>query len=172
MDNNIKLTEELFEASKILAPAISRGRASLYFDGYGIRKSLQIIGSSRAGQSPCIRIRLDIELVKTVHQFPLLKYMNLKWSDMKELLHDLEEPIWFDVPQEPIKEVKMLDIEFTTPEEGIEKLKKAVEIRNKMGGDLYWNICEDDCLKLADKLTAAGVDKQIIASIGGWELRR
>ena len=28
----------------------------------------------------------------------------------------------------------MLDIDFNTPEEGITKLKKAVEIRNQMGG--------------------------------------
>jgi len=40
-----------------------------------------------------------------------------------------------------------------------------------MGGDLYWNVCEEDCLKLADRLTAAGVDKNTIASIGGWEIR-
>ncbi len=66
----------------------------------------------------------------------------------------------------------MLDIDFKTPEEGIKKLKKAVGTRNKMNGVLYWNLCEEDCLRLADKLTAAGVDKHVIASIGGWELRR
>lgn len=65
----------------------------------------------------------------------------------------------------------MLDTSFSAPEDGIEKLKKAVGIRNQMGGALYFNICEDECLKLADKLSAAGVDKNLIASIGGWELR-
>jgi GH18 family chitinase len=65
----------------------------------------------------------------------------------------------------------MLDIEFSTLEDGLEKLKKAVGIRDKMGGAMYWQICEDDCLRLADKLTAAGTDKQLIASIGGWGLR-
>ena len=65
----------------------------------------------------------------------------------------------------------MLDIDFKTAEEGIEKLKKAVAVRNKMGGALYWNICEDDCLKLADRLTAAGADKLAIAAIGGWGVR-
>lgn len=65
----------------------------------------------------------------------------------------------------------MLDINFKTPEDGIEKLKRAVGIRNQMGGDLYWYVCEEDCLKLADRLTAAGVDKNTIASIGGWEIR-
>lgn len=62
----------------------------------------------------------------------------------------------------------MLDIDFNTPEEGITKLKKAVETRNQMGGALYFNVCEEDCLRLADKLTTAGVDKQTIAKIGGW----
>lgn len=64
----------------------------------------------------------------------------------------------------------MLDINFGTIEEGIEKLKSAVGTRNQMGGAMYWNICEEDCLRLADKLSAAGADKQLIASIGGWEL--
>ena len=66
---------------------------------------------------------------------------------------------------------KVLDIDFKTTEEGIEKLKRAIKKRDRMGGALYWNACEGDCLKLADRLTAAGVDKNIIASIGGWEIR-
>lgn len=65
----------------------------------------------------------------------------------------------------------MLDIDFKTPEEGIQKLKSAVNIRNQMGGAMYWQICEDDCLKLADKLSVSGVDKKLIASIGEWGLR-
>ena len=65
----------------------------------------------------------------------------------------------------------MLDMDFQTNDEGIQKLKAAVNIRNQMGGALYFNICEDDCLKLADKLAAFGVDKGLIAEIGGWELR-
>lgn len=65
----------------------------------------------------------------------------------------------------------MLDTDFKTPGEGIAKLKKAVETRNQMGGALYFNVCEEDCLRLADELTAAGVDKQTIAKIGGWEVQ-
>lgn len=64
----------------------------------------------------------------------------------------------------------MLDITFSSEKKGIEKLKKAVNIRNQMGGALYYNACEEDCLRLADKLSAVGVDKKLIASIGGWEL--
>lgn len=66
----------------------------------------------------------------------------------------------------------MLDVEFTTIEEGIEKLKKAVSTRNQMGGALYFNVCEEDCLKIADKLSSMGASKLSIATIGGWELRR
>lgn len=65
----------------------------------------------------------------------------------------------------------MLDIEFNDIDEGIEKLKNAVGIRSEMGGGMYWNICEDDCLRLADKLVASGVDKTEIAKIGGWEIK-
>lgn len=42
----------------------------------------------------------------------------------------------------------MLDINFTSTEEGMEKLRKYVSIRNVMGGALYWNIVNDDCLRL------------------------
>lgn len=66
----------------------------------------------------------------------------------------------------------MLDTEFTTIEEGFEKLKSAVSTRNMMGGAMYYNICEEDCLKIADKLSSVGADKLAIAEIGGWKLRR
>ncbi len=42
--------------------------------------------------------------------------------------------------------------EFSTKEEGLEKLKKAVRLRNSMSGALYWNIMNDDCLRMADQL--------------------
>lgn len=65
----------------------------------------------------------------------------------------------------------MSDADFKTTEEGIEKLKKAVALRDQMGGALYYGVCEEECLKLADKLSAAGADKNLIASIGGWRLK-
>ncbi len=65
----------------------------------------------------------------------------------------------------------MLDIDFSEIDNGVKNLKSAVTIRDSMGGAMYWQICEDDCLRLADKLSAAGVDKQEIASIGGWGLK-
>ena len=65
----------------------------------------------------------------------------------------------------------MLDIELASIEEGFEKLKKAVSTRDQMGGAMYFNICEEDCLKIADKLSSMGASKLAIASSGGWELR-
>ena len=65
----------------------------------------------------------------------------------------------------------MLDTKYATTDEGVEKLKKGVSIRNQMGGALYFSVLEDECLMLADRLTADGVDKKKIAEIGGWELR-
>ena len=59
----------------------------------------------------------------------------------------------------------MLDIKFSTINEGIEKLKECVSIRNQMGGALYWNICNDDCLKLADKLIDKGANLSDIKQI-------
>jgi len=66
----------------------------------------------------------------------------------------------------------MLDTEFATVEEGFVKLKEAVKTRDQMGGAMYFNICEEDCLRIADKLSSMGADKNEVANIGGWELRR
>ncbi len=66
----------------------------------------------------------------------------------------------------------MLDTKFITIEEGMEKLRGAVNTRNMMGGVMYFNICEEDCLRIADRLVSMGADKNTIAEIGGWELRR
>jgi len=93
--NDLILTQEMFEASKALAPAICRGRASLYFDGYGIRKYLSIRGASNAGKSPYMVLRIDIEFKKTTYQYPLHEYMGLSWSDIRELISILDdEPAW------------------------------------------------------------------------------
>jgi hypothetical protein len=36
-----------------------------------------------------------------------------------------------------------------------------------MGGALYYNICNDDCAELANKLVVAGADKKEISAIVG-----
>jgi len=43
-------------------------------------------------------------------------------------------------------------LNFNTLEEGQKNLNKAVEIRDMMGGELYWNIANDDCDEISNKL--------------------
>lgn len=62
--------------------------------------------------------------------------------------------------------------EFKTIDEGLDNLKKAVSLRDQMGGALYFNVMDGDCLRIADKLVSMGADKKVIAEIGGWELRK
>lgn len=59
----------------------------------------------------------------------------------------------------------MLDTTFETKEQGLEKLKETVDIRNQMGGTLYWNIIADDCLEIAEKLFDMGVSSLEIQKI-------
>lgn len=59
----------------------------------------------------------------------------------------------------------MIDTTFETKEQGIEKLKNAVSLRNQMGGALYWNIINDDCVKIARQLLGIGVEKSEIKAI-------
>ena len=42
--------------------------------------------------------------------------------------------------------------EFTTVEDGEKMLKEATALRDQMGGNLYWNICNDDCREISMKL--------------------
>lgn len=88
--SKLTLTQELFEASKILAPALCRGRSSLVFDGYGIRKWLTVRFSMHSGKKHRVRLITEIEFEKTVHEFTLSEYMNLEWTEVKELLSDLD----------------------------------------------------------------------------------
>ena len=59
----------------------------------------------------------------------------------------------------------MIDKTFETKEQGIKKLKDGVAIRNQMGGALYWNIINDDCIEMAIKLLEMGADKSEIQAI-------
>ena len=49
--------------------------------------------------------------------------------------------------------------EFYTKEKG------AVRLRNSMGGALYWNILNDDCLRMAYKLLDMGVSRDTRAGM-------
>lgn len=54
-----------------------------------------------------------------------------------------------------------------TVEQGIEKLKESVSLRDQMGGAMYWNILNDDCCELARKLLDMGADRQTLSNILG-----
>lgn len=43
-------------------------------------------------------------------------------------------------------------------DEMIEALKKRIKLRNSMGGALYWNITNDECIELAQKCVNLGAD--------------
>ena len=49
----------------------------------------------------------------------------------------------------------------------LKELKKKVELRDSMGGALYWNIVNDQCCELANKCLEAGVENSVIAGILG-----
>ena len=42
--------------------------------------------------------------------------------------------------------------EFKTIEDGEKNLKEAYNLRDQMGGALYWNILNDDCKEISQKL--------------------
>lgn len=43
-------------------------------------------------------------------------------------------------------------LKFDTVEEGEKFLQKALSIRDQMGGALWWNICNDDCKEIYNKV--------------------
>lgn len=57
--------------------------------------------------------------------------------------------------------------EFTTVDEGLENLKKAVKLRNSMGGALYWIILNDDCIEITSQLMSMGVEQGVLSGILG-----
>lgn len=59
------------------------------------------------------------------------------------------------------------NLQFATPEEGIEQLTKAVAIRDQMGGAMYWNIMNDDCCEIATKAAQLGADRNQLKVILG-----
>lgn len=58
-------------------------------------------------------------------------------------------------------------LDFDTYEKGIEQLKAAVAIRDKMGGALYYNIMNDDCVEIANKIQSRFGRKAEIGDILG-----
>jgi hypothetical protein len=50
--------------------------------------------------------------------------------------------------------------DFDTIEQGEKNLAEATGIRDQMGGNLYWNICNDDCREISMKLEELRRKKQ------------
>lgn len=46
----------------------------------------------------------------------------------------------------------MQHLDFETVEQGEINVKEAEKLRDSMGGDMYWNICNDDLQELKRKL--------------------
>lgn len=57
--------------------------------------------------------------------------------------------------------------ETNNPEELLKELQKAVDIRDSMGGALYWNICNDDCCELAGICLSRGCNRLDLEKILG-----
>jgi len=49
-------------------------------------------------------------------------------------------------------------------EDLLKKLKEAIGIRNQMGGVLYWNIVNDDCIEIARKCMSFGCSYEEVNS--------
>lgn len=62
-------------------------------------------------------------------------------------------------------ELNFRQYEFTTEEEGLENLKKAVKLRDRMCGALYWSILNDDCIEIEMRLRGMGVKEETLKSI-------
>lgn len=56
-----------------------------------------------------------------------------------------------------------------SPEQALEELRQKVNIRNQMGGALYYNILNDECCQLANKCVSLGCDRAEVEKILGPE---
>ena len=63
----------------------------------------------------------------------------------------------------------MLSIEqarkLETKEELMVELKNHLKLRNQMGGVLYWNVVNDECMEIVKKCLSLGADRQEIGKI-------
>lgn len=48
----------------------------------------------------------------------------------------------------------MEQAKFETIDQGMTALTEKKALRDKMGGAMWWNVLNDECLKLADDITA------------------
>lgn len=61
--------------------------------------------------------------------------------------------------------VSQVDLKSSDPTALLEELKRIVNLRNKMGGSLYWNVLNDDAREIASRLCSLGISAEIIDSI-------
>lgn len=47
------------------------------------------------------------------------------------------------------------------------KLRECVDMRNSMGGAMYWNMLNDDAAQIANRCVALGADREYVGSILG-----
>lgn len=58
-----------------------------------------------------------------------------------------------------------MEVDFNTIEEGKELYKRAVSLRNKMCGSMWWSVHNDNCNEIAKKLIFMGVSKEELENI-------
>lgn len=63
--------------------------------------------------------------------------------------------------------IKVEDLNKMSKEEVFEQLKKHLDVRDEMGGAMYWNILNDECCEIANRCLALGIDRSEIASLLG-----
>jgi hypothetical protein len=56
-------------------------------------------------------------------------------------------------------------LDYKTPQEGIEKLRQHVILRNSMITKHHWGIVNDECVALANKLEEYGTDIALVTDI-------
>lgn len=75
---------------------------------------------------------------------------------LKERIKELEEQLK--------NKGERMDI---SADEVINDLKDKVKLRDSMGGNLYYNVINDECCRLANKCMALGADRKQISKILG-----
>jgi hypothetical protein len=87
-DNDILLTEAVFEASKVVAVSLARARAFLYFPGHA--KCVSIRGGAQSlsarGERASIKIVIGSGNEKVERKYRVSQYMQLSWDDVKDII--------------------------------------------------------------------------------------
>jgi hypothetical protein len=64
--------------------------------------------------------------------------------------------------------VDIFNKNFKTVEDGLNLLRKAINVRNNMSGAVYWEVVDDECSIIITKLQSLGAsDEQIQMAVNG-----